>query len=71
VAHIGDSPYAAISKKVQIAYEVPRADGPDISYLMAAISEAKHLEAAKKFCNISTHLLLPPCAEFGFIIRKK
>jgi molybdate transport system substrate-binding protein len=40
---------AAISKKVKVAYEVPPAEGPAISYPVAAVKESKQLEAAKKF----------------------
>ena len=37
------------SKKVKIAYEVPAAEGPAITYPIALVAESKHAEAAKKF----------------------
>lgn len=40
---------AAISKKVKIAFEVPRAEGPVISYPMALVKESKQTDAARKF----------------------
>jgi molybdate transport system substrate-binding protein len=42
---------AGISKKVKVAYEVPAADVPVISYPMALVKEAPQPEAAKKFLN--------------------
>jgi molybdate transport system substrate-binding protein len=42
---------AMISKHVRIAYEVPRADGPNISYPMALIKGSPQPEAAKKFLD--------------------
>ena len=42
---------AAISKKVKIAYEVPRQDAPDISYPMALVKDSPQPEAAKKFLD--------------------
>jgi molybdate transport system substrate-binding protein len=62
---------AAISKKVKIAYEVPRADCPDISYPMALVKESKQPDAAGKFLQ---YLDSPDATKvfekFGFIIRK-
>ena len=43
---------AGISKKVKIAYEVPAADGPKISYPFAMIAESKHPEAARKLLSL-------------------
>lgn len=40
---------AAVSKKVVVAYEVPEAEGPKISYPMALVKDSKHPEEAKKF----------------------
>ena len=40
---------AAISKSVKIAYEVPRADGPDIRYPVAVTKTSEHSEEAKRF----------------------
>jgi len=40
---------ALISKQVRIAFEVPAAEGPRISYPLAVIKDAKAAEAARKF----------------------
>lgn len=62
---------AGISKKVKVAYEVPPADAPDISYPLALVKEAKQPEAAKKFLN---YLDSPDAGaifkKFGFIVRE-
>ncbi len=61
---------AGISKKVKIAYEVPLADGPKISYPFAAVAESKHPEAARRFL---AYLESPPALEvfkrYGFLIQ--
>jgi molybdate transport system substrate-binding protein len=62
---------AAISKKVKVAYEVPRADSPAISYPMAVVKEAKQPEAAKKFLiYLDSEDAAKVFEKFGFIIRK-
>jgi molybdate transport system substrate-binding protein len=40
---------AGISKKVKVAYEVPRAEGPKISYPFAVVGATKNAEAARRF----------------------
>jgi molybdate transport system substrate-binding protein len=40
---------AAISKKVKVAYEVPIADGPKISYPMAIIKDSHQPQGAAQF----------------------
>jgi molybdate transport system substrate-binding protein len=40
---------AVISRKVQIAFNVPAADNPQISYPAAVIKDSKQVEAAKQF----------------------
>jgi molybdate transport system substrate-binding protein len=40
---------AAISKKVKIAFAVPRAEGPQITYPMALVKDGPQPEAARKF----------------------
>ncbi len=40
---------ALVSKKVKIAYEVPAADGPKISYPLAVLQDAKQADAARRF----------------------
>jgi molybdate transport system substrate-binding protein len=60
---------AGISKKVRIAYEVPAASGPKISYPLAVIAESKHQEAARR---LLAYLESPPAfavfRRFGFLI---
>jgi len=62
---------AAISKKVKIVYETPRAEGPRISYPMALVRESPQPEAARKFLR---HLDSSDAArvfeKFGFLIQK-
>lgn len=40
---------ALISSKVRVAYEIPAAEGPKISYPMAVVKQSKHPEAARRF----------------------
>jgi molybdate transport system substrate-binding protein len=40
---------AAISKKVNVVFEVPAADGPKISYPVALVANTTHRVAAKRF----------------------
>ena len=40
---------AAISKNVEVALEIPAAEGPKIVYPVALVSESRHAAAAKKF----------------------
>lgn len=42
---------AGVSRKLQIAYEVPAADAPKISYPVALVKASKQTDAAKKFLN--------------------
>lgn len=60
---------AAISSKVRIAYEVPRGEGPFISYPLAVLKDAPHPEAARLFLKYLTSV---PSDEifrkFGFIV---
>jgi molybdate transport system substrate-binding protein len=63
---------AAISKKVKIACEVPRADNPVISYPMAVVKEAKHPEAARKFLQyLNSDEAARVFEKLGFIIRRQ
>jgi molybdate transport system substrate-binding protein len=62
---------AAISRKVKIAYEVPAKDGPDISYPVALVKQAKQSEAAKKFLvYLGSDDAAAVFEKFGFVIRK-
>jgi molybdate transport system substrate-binding protein len=60
---------AGISKRVKIAYEVPRAESPSISYPFAVLAESEHKEAARKLLD---YLHSPPALavfrEYGFLI---
>lgn len=62
---------ALISKKVRIAWSVPAADGPDISYPVAIPRDAPHVNAAKRF---SAYLASEPAREafvrYGFLVRE-
>jgi len=62
---------AVMSKKAKVAYEVPPADTPGISYPMAVLKEAKQLEAAKKFAlYLASDAAGKVFAKFGFIVRQ-
>lgn len=62
---------AAISKKVRVAYEVPAADSPDISYPAAVLKESKSPEAAKKFLQyLASERAAKVFESFGFVVRK-
>ena len=62
---------AAISKKVKVAYEVPPAEGPAISYPMAAVKESRQLESAKTFLKyLNSDEAGRVFEKFGLIVRK-
>jgi molybdate transport system substrate-binding protein len=62
---------AAISKKVKVAYEVPAADSPAISYPMAIVKEAKEPEAARRFLShLDSEVSARVFEKFGFIVRQ-
>ncbi|HXT50616.1 MAG TPA: molybdate ABC transporter substrate-binding protein [Thermoanaerobaculia bacterium] len=60
---------AAISKKVRVAYDVPAAEGPKISYSVAVLAGAEQRDAAKAFLD---YLASPAAAEvfrrYGFLV---
>jgi len=62
---------AAISKKVKIAFEVPAAETPQISYPVAVLKESKNTAAAQRFVE---HLASQPSRNvfesFGFVVQK-
>ena len=61
---------AAISRKVKIAYEVPRADGPDIRYPMALVKNSPQPEAAKQFLDyLSSDQAGQVFIHYGFLLR--
>jgi molybdate transport system substrate-binding protein len=60
---------AEISKKVRIAYEVPRAEGPVISYPFSVLAGSEHKEAARKFlAYLESPRALAVFRKYGFII---
>lgn len=62
---------AAISRHVKIAYEVPRADGPDIRYPMALVKGSPHSRAAKKFLDcLASEEAGQVFARYGFLLRQ-
>jgi molybdate transport system substrate-binding protein len=59
---------AAISKKVKVAYEVPAADAPKISYPLALLKDAPQPDAAKKFiAHLDSDAATAVFKQFGFI----
>jgi molybdate transport system substrate-binding protein len=62
---------AAISKRVKVAYEVPRPSGPKISYPVAVIASSKNREAA---LDLERQLASPRARaifeKFGFIVLR-
>jgi molybdate transport system substrate-binding protein len=60
---------AAISKKVMVAYEVPAADAPKISYPLALLKDAPQPEAAKKLiAYLDSEAATVVFKQFGFIV---
>jgi molybdate transport system substrate-binding protein len=61
---------AAISKKVRVAFAVPRQDGPEISYPMAVMKEARDPKAARAFLEyLDSDAAGRVFAKFGFILE--
>jgi molybdate transport system substrate-binding protein len=61
---------AGISKQVRIAYEVPLAEGPRISYPFAVIAGARRREAARRFlAYLESPAALAVFAKYGFLIQ--
>ena len=62
---------AGISKKVRIAYEVPRAEGPKISYPFAVIAGSKQQAAARRFlAYLESPAALEVFRKYGFLIME-
>jgi molybdate transport system substrate-binding protein len=63
---------ALISKGVRIAFEVPAAEGPEISYPAAVMADSKQQAAAQCFLD---YLLSAPAQEifrrYGFLVKTK
>jgi molybdate transport system substrate-binding protein len=61
---------AAISKKVKVAYEVPVAEGPKISYPMALVKGSAQPDAAKKFlAYLSSEEAGQVFLRYGFLVK--
>ena len=61
---------AAISKRVKIAVEISREEGPAISYPVALVSESRQPEAAKRFLQFLNSAAAAKAFEgAGFIVR--
>lgn len=61
---------AGISKRVRIAYEVPLAQGPKISYPFAVVAESSQPEAAKRFlAYLESEPALVVFKKHGFLIQ--
>jgi molybdate transport system substrate-binding protein len=60
---------AGISRKVRIAFEVPLAEGPRISYPFAVIAGSKRREAARRFlAYLESPAALAIFEKYGFLI---
>jgi molybdate transport system substrate-binding protein len=59
---------AGISRKVKIAYEVPRAESPKISYPFAVIAKTQHAEAARRLLTwLESPAALAVFQKYGFL----
>jgi molybdate transport system substrate-binding protein len=62
---------AAISKKVKVAYEIPAASGPKISYPMAVMKDSKQVESAWKFVDyLDSDAAAKIFEKYGFIVLR-
>lgn len=60
---------AGISRKVRVTHEVPRAEGPVISYPFAVLAGSDQPEAARKFlAHLESPAALGVFRKFGFLI---
>jgi molybdate transport system substrate-binding protein len=60
---------ARISKKVRIAYQVPAAEGPRISYPVAVIRGSEHTIAARAFVSrLQSEAALGVFRKYGFVV---
>lgn len=59
---------ALISKQVRVAYEVPAAEGPRITYPVAVVKGTKNLEAARSFvAHLASEEAQAIFAQYGFL----
>ncbi|MCI0411380.1 molybdate ABC transporter substrate-binding protein [bacterium] len=60
---------AGVSKRVRIAHEIPRGEGPKISYPLAVLTHAKDFHAAKKFYDFLLNpRVLDIYLKYGFLL---
>lgn len=60
---------AAISKKVKVAVDVPRDEGPAIRYPVALLKDARQPEAARRFLDfLASDTASAVFARYGFIV---
>ena len=60
---------AAISKRVKVLYEVPAAEGPRISYAVAAIKDRPRVDAARRLVTwLAGSEAIPVFERFGFVV---
>lgn len=60
---------AAIGKNIKVAFEVPKADGPHISYPIALLTDAPNAEGAKRFLRfLESPEGLRIFQRFGFLV---
>ena len=61
---------ASTSQKVKVAFEVPAAEGPVISYPLAVIKDSKQPEAAKKLASyLASDAARATFEKYGFIVK--
>lgn len=61
---------AAISKKIKIAYEVPPADAPKISYPLALVKSSRPADAPKKFlAYLGSDAAGQVFVKYGFLLQ--
>jgi molybdate transport system substrate-binding protein len=62
---------ATMSKKVNVAYEVPASDNPAISYPVAVVKDSKDVNTAKRFLkHLNSDEAGRVFEKFGFIVPK-
>jgi molybdate transport system substrate-binding protein len=60
---------ALISRSVRIAYEVPRSEGPKISYSIAIVTDSKEKAAAQRFLDyLRGAFALQTFTKYGFLL---
>jgi molybdate transport system substrate-binding protein len=61
---------ALISRSVRIAYEVPQAEGPKISYPAAVIADSKEKAAARRFVEfLQSQAAKATFRKYGFLVQ--